>query len=84
LICIEILQINKYIDIMILLHKDESGAETFRLFRGKNGNRMKIWKQKQKSAERKRKWNFFGGSGNGNGTAIFGGTDAETEVSVSD
>jgi hypothetical protein len=27
---------------------------------------------------------FFGGSGNGNGTAIFGGTDAKTEVSVSD
>jgi hypothetical protein len=43
---------------------------------------MKIWKQKWKSAERKR--NFFGGSGNGNGTAISGGTDAETEVSVSD
>jgi hypothetical protein len=45
---------------------------------------MKIWKQKRKSAERKRKWNFFGGSGNRNGTAISGGTDAETEVSVSD
>jgi hypothetical protein len=38
---------------------------------------MKIWKQK-------RKWNFFGGSGNANGTAISGGTDAKTEVSVSD
>jgi hypothetical protein len=43
---------------------------------------MKIWKQKRKSVERKR--NFFGGSGNGNGTAISGGTDAETEVFVSD
>jgi hypothetical protein len=43
---------------------------------------MKIWKQKWKSAERK--WNFFGGSGYGNGTSIFGGTDAEMEVSVSD
>jgi hypothetical protein len=43
---------------------------------------MKIWKQKRKSAKQKR--NFFGGSGNGNGTAISGGTDAETEVSVSD
>jgi hypothetical protein len=41
---------------------------------------MKIWKQKRKSAKR----NFFGGSGNGNGTAISGGTDAETEASVSD
>jgi hypothetical protein len=45
---------------------------------------MKIWKQKQKSAEWKRKWNFIGGSRNGNGTAISDGTDAETEVSVSD
>jgi hypothetical protein len=45
---------------------------------------MKIWKQKRKSAEQKRKWNFFGGSGNGNGTTIFGGTDAEMEVSVSE
>jgi hypothetical protein len=45
---------------------------------------MKTWKQKQKSAERKRKRNFFGGSGNRNGTTIFGGTDVETEVSVSD
>jgi hypothetical protein len=45
---------------------------------------MKIWKQKWKSAKRKRKWNFFGGSGNGNGTSIFGGTDAEMEVSSSD
>jgi hypothetical protein len=45
---------------------------------------MKIWKQKRKSAERKRKQIFFGGSGNGNGTAFFGGTDAKTEVSVSD
>jgi hypothetical protein len=45
---------------------------------------MKIWKQKWKSAERKRKRNFFAGSENGNGTAIFGGTDAEMEVSVSD
>jgi hypothetical protein len=43
---------------------------------------MKIWKQKWKSAERKR--NFFGESGNENGIAISGGTDAETEVSVSD
>jgi hypothetical protein len=33
--------------------------------------------------ERKRKWKFFGESGNGNGTAFSGGTDAETEVSVS-
>jgi hypothetical protein len=41
-------------------------------------------KKKQKSAEWKRKRNFFGGSGNGNGTAISGGTDAKTEVSVSD
>jgi hypothetical protein len=45
---------------------------------------MKIWKQKRKSAERKRKRNFFGGSGNENGIAIFGGTDAETKVSISD
>jgi hypothetical protein len=45
---------------------------------------MKIWKQKWKSAERKWKRNFFGGSGNGNGTAISIGTDAETEVFVSD
>jgi hypothetical protein len=34
--------------------------------------------------EQKWKWNFFGESGNGNGTAFSGGTDAETEVSVSD
>jgi hypothetical protein len=27
---------------------------------------------------------FFGESGNGNGTMFSGGTDAETEVSVSD
>jgi hypothetical protein len=45
---------------------------------------MKIWKQKWKSTEWKRKQNFFGESGNGNGTTISGGTDAETEVSVSD
>jgi hypothetical protein len=45
---------------------------------------MKIWKQKWKSVKRKRKRNFFGGSGNENGTAIFDGTDAEMEVSVSD
>jgi hypothetical protein len=31
-----------------------------------------------------KKRNFFGGSGNENGIAISGGTDAETEVSVSD
>jgi hypothetical protein len=40
---------------------------------------MKIWKQKWKSAERKRKQIFFGG----NGIVISGGTDVETEVSVS-
>jgi hypothetical protein len=45
---------------------------------------MKIWKQKRKSAEQKWKHIFFGRSGNGNGTVISGGTDAETEVSVSD
>jgi hypothetical protein len=45
---------------------------------------MKTWKQKWKSAEWKRKRNFFGGSGNRNGTAISGGTDAETKVSVFD
>jgi hypothetical protein len=56
----------------------------FPTFLRKNENGMKIWKQKRKSAEQKRKRNFFGGSGNGNGTAISGGTDAKTEVSISD
>jgi hypothetical protein len=45
---------------------------------------MKIWKRKWKSAERKRKKNFFDGSENENGTTFFGGTDVETEISISD
>jgi hypothetical protein len=61
--------------------RDESGAETFQLFRikQKRNENMKTETEIRKTETEF----FFGESENRNGTTFSGGTDAETEVSVS-
>jgi hypothetical protein len=62
--------------------RDENGAESFRLFRGKTKIEQKNGNKNGKNTEWKQKRNFFCGNGNKNGTAVSGGTVAETAVSV--
>jgi hypothetical protein len=63
--------------------RDESGAKTFRLFRGK-WKRNENMETETEICKTETKTEFFDESGNGNRTTFSGGTDAETEVSVFD